>query len=75
MDLKVSPYGGTTRYSGVWRAGSEVHFLWVGVDWNNLRARRLAKYAGVWRAGSGAHYLWSGVARSGTGRAQTRLSS
>ena len=31
--------GGVRRYSGVWRAGTDGHYLWVGVDWNNFQAK------------------------------------
>src|SRR5579885_2377008 len=36
VDLKVYPSGGTTTFGGVWRAGSDAHYLWVGVDWKYL---------------------------------------
>ena len=31
--------GGVRRYSGAWRAGTDAHYLWVGVDWSNFQAK------------------------------------
>jgi hypothetical protein len=68
------PWQTDRRWAGVWRAGSDAHYLWVNADWNsfqskwqqlsaqNLRLVDLETYgglwAGAWRAGSDAHYLW-----------------
>jgi hypothetical protein len=30
---------GEHLYAGVWRAGSDAHYLWAGVDWNNFQAK------------------------------------
>jgi hypothetical protein len=30
---------GVRRYSGVWRAGADAHYLWVGVDWKSFQAK------------------------------------
>jgi hypothetical protein len=30
---------GVRRYAGVWRAGTDAHYLWVGVDWNNFQTK------------------------------------
>jgi hypothetical protein len=39
IDIEVYHEGGATKYAGVWRAGSDAHFLWAGVDWNNFKAQ------------------------------------
>ena len=39
VDLEVHVTGGETRYSGVWRAGTGGHYLWVNADWNNFVAK------------------------------------
>lgn len=26
-------------FAGVWRAGNDPYYLWVGVDWNNFNAK------------------------------------
>jgi Subtilase family/Bacterial tandem repeat domain 1 len=36
LDRLVRP---STTYTGVWRAGTDAHYLWVNVDWNNFVAK------------------------------------
>jgi hypothetical protein len=40
VDLETYVDGNGVRlYSGVWRAGIDAHYLWVGVDWNSFQAK------------------------------------
>jgi hypothetical protein len=39
VDLEIYTEGGVTKFAGVWRAGSDAHYLWVGVDWENFTAK------------------------------------
>ena len=38
VDIDIYEDGGQMKYAGVWRAGSDAHYLWVGVDWENFTA-------------------------------------
>jgi hypothetical protein len=64
--------GGVRRYAGVWRAGIDAHYLWVGVDWNSFQAKwnqlsgrnlRLTVLR-TWTEGNAVRY--AGVWRAGT---------
>ena len=72
-DIETYKQGNNTRlWSGVWRGGSDGHYLWVNADWNafvakwqqlaaqNLRLTTLRSYM------EGNARLWAGVWRQGT---------
>ncbi len=64
--------GGVRRYAGVWRTGTDAHYLWVGVDWPNFEAKwKELTAAGLrltvlrtWTDGAIVRY--AGVWRAGT---------
>ena len=39
VDLEIYQEGGVTKYAGVWRQGSDGHYLWAGVDWENFTSK------------------------------------
>src|SRR5262245_45340600 len=39
IDLKTRMEGNNRGYAGVFRAGNDAHYLWVGVDYNNFVAK------------------------------------
>lgn len=58
-------------FTGVWRAGNDAHYLWVGVDWDNFKAKweELSKQnlrlVDVETWGEGSQRKYSGVWRAG----------
>jgi len=58
-------------FAGVWRAGNDPYYLWVGVDWNNFNAKwqELAKQnlrlVDVETWGEGSQRKYAGVWRAG----------
>ena len=39
VDLDVTVESGVPLYAGVWRAGSDAHYLWVDADWLHFEAK------------------------------------
>jgi hypothetical protein len=39
VDIEIYREGGATKYAGVWRAGSDAHFLWSGVDFGSFKSK------------------------------------
>jgi hypothetical protein len=36
VDIKTYLQSGKRLFTGVWRAGSDAHYLWAGVEWNDF---------------------------------------
>ena len=64
--------GSTCMWVGAWRAGSDGHYLWAGVDWDNFTTKRKQLGSDGLRLTDLATYVeggqrkWAGIWRAGT---------
>jgi hypothetical protein len=61
-----------TSFIGAWRAGTDGHYLWQGVDWASFQAKWTElsgeglRLSSITTTGDGAQRTWSGVWRAGS---------